>query len=139
MKKILLSLLLLASIAMSADIKWNKEYSVALKTAQQQKKPLLFIISNHNCRYCVQLETTTLKDPKVAQKLNGGFVASLVYMDESPSFPRDLYVGGTPAIWFIGANGEPMFEPLMGAVDNATMLKALDIVATEYKKVPAKK
>jgi hypothetical protein len=32
-----------------------------------------------------------------------------------------------------------MFEPLMGAVDNATMLKALDIVATEYKKVPAKK
>jgi thioredoxin-related protein len=139
MKKILLSLLLLASIAMSADIKWNKEYSVALKTAQQQKKPLLFIISNHNCRYCVQLETTTLKDAKVAQKLNGGFVASLVYVDENPQFPRDLYVGGTPAIWFIGANGEPMFEPLMGAVDSATMLKALDIVATEYKKVPAKK
>ena len=139
MKKILLSLLVLVSIVMSADIKWNKEYLIALKTAQQQKKPLLFIISNHNCRYCVQLESTTLKDSKVVQKLNGGFVASLVYVDENPRFPRDLYVGGTPAIWFIGANGEPMFEPLMGAVDSSTMLKALDIVATEYKKVPAKK
>jgi hypothetical protein len=139
MKKILLSLLMLASITMGAEIKWQKEYAVALKTAQQQKKPMLFIISNHNCRYCVQLESTTLKDPKVAQKLNGGFVASLIYVDENPQFPRDLYVGGTPAIWFIGANGEPMFEPLMGAIDSATMLKALEIVAVEYKKAPVKK
>jgi thioredoxin-related protein len=139
MKKTLLSLMMLASIVVGADIKWQKEYAVAVKTAQQQKKPLLFIISNHNCRYCVQLENTTLKDQKVVQKLNAGFVASLVYVDENPSFPRDLYVGGTPAIWFIGANGEPMFEPLMGAVDAVTFMKALEIVGAEYKKTPAKK
>lgn len=139
MKKILLSLLMLTSIIMGADIKWQKEYAIALKTAQQQKKPMLFIVSNHNCRYCVQLETTTLKDQKVVQKLNSGFVSSLVYVDENPLFPRDLYVGGTPAIWFIGAKGEPIFEPLMGAVDSVTMLKALDIVALEYKKIPTKK
>jgi hypothetical protein len=32
-----------------------------------------------------------------------------------------------------------MFEPLMGAVDAATFMKALSIVGTEYKKTTAKK
>ncbi len=139
MKKVIVLLLMLGSIVISAEIKWQKEYAVALKSAQQQKKPLLFIISNHNCRYCVQLEKTTLKDQKVVQKVNNSFVSSLVYVDENPLFPRDLYVGGTPAIWFIAGNGEPMFEPLMGAIDPVTFMKALEIVGTEHKKTLAKK
>ena len=111
----------------------------ALKQAKALNKPMMFIISNHNCRYCVQLESTTLKDPKVIQKINSNYVAAIVYVDENPLFPRDLYVGGTPATWFIKGNGEPMYEPLMGAIDATSFLKALDIVSSEYTKSTAKK
>ena len=132
-------LLLTLSTLFGGGIKLEKDYATALKQAKALNKPLMFIISNHNCHYCVVLESTTLKDPKVVQKINANYVASIVYVDENPLFPRELSVGGTPATWFIKGNGEPMFEPLMGAVDPTNFLKALDTVTQEHSKISKKK
>jgi len=130
-----LFILLLTLSALFADgIKWEKDYATALKQAKILNKPMMFIISSHTCRYCVQLESTTLKDSKVIQKINTNYVAAIAYVDENPLFPRELYVGGTPATWFIKGDGDPLFEPLMGAIDTVSFLKALDIVSQEYKK-----
>jgi len=137
--KTLLLLLIAFSTLLGNDIKWEKDYATALKQAKLLHKPMMFIISNHNCRYCIQLASTTLKDPKVIQKINTKYVAAIVYVDEDPLFPRELYVGGTPATWFIKGDGEPLFEPLMGAVDATSFQKALDIVSAEYAKVAPKK
>lgn len=134
MKKILFMLFVLATALFSADIKWEKEYSIALSKAKAAQKPLMFIVSNHHCRFCVQFETTTLKNQKVVQKLNTDFISAIVYMDENPIFPRQLNVPGTPGTWFIKSDGDPMFEPIMGAVDSENFSKALDIVKQEYKK-----
>lgn len=139
MKKILLFLLIAAFSLHAAAIKWEKEYASALKQSKALNKPMMFIISNHNCHFCVQFENTTLKDPKVVQKLNSDFVSSMVYVDENPLYPRQLFVGGTPGTWFLKSDGEPMFEPVMGAVDTETFLKALDIVKKEYVKNTPKK
>lgn len=128
------TLILVATVAFGGDIKWEKDYATALKQSKKLNKPMIFIISSHKCHYCVQLESTTLKDPKVVKKLNAEYVSAIVYMDENPLFPRDLYVGGTPATWFIKGDGEPLFEPLMGAIDATNFSKALDIVTQEYKK-----
>lgn len=138
MKTVLLFLLMFSTL-FGAGIKWEKDYATALKQAKALNKPMMFIISNHNCRYCVQLESTTLKDPKVIQKVNANYVAAVVYVDENPVFPRELYVGGTPATWFIKGDGEPLFEPLMGAIDATSFQKALDIVSSEHTKVSPKK
>ncbi len=132
-------LLLTLSTLFGSGIKWEKDYATALKQAKTLNKPMMFIISNHNCRYCVQLESTTLKDQKVIQKINTNYVAAIAYVDESPLFPRELYVGGTPATWFIKGDGEPLFEPLMGAVDATSFLKALDIVSSEHAKASPKR
>jgi hypothetical protein len=48
--------------------------------------------------------------------------------------PRELYRPGTPAIWFLLPSGEPMFEPVMGAIDANNFLKALSIVEKEFNK-----
>ncbi|MFA5215430.1 thioredoxin family protein [Sulfuricurvum sp.] len=139
MKKILLSLLIIAFSLNAAVIKWEKEYASALKQSKSSTKPMMFIISNHNCHFCIQFENTTLKDPKVIQKLNADFVSTIVYVDENPLYPQQLFVGGTPGTWFLKSDGEPMFEPVMGAVDAETFLKALDIVKKEYAKNTSKK
>lgn len=139
MKKILSFLLLMAFSLNGAAIKWEKEYTSALKQSKALNKPMMFIISNHNCHFCVQFENTTLKDPKVVQKLNADFVSSIAYIDENPLFPHQLNVPGTPGTWFLKSDGEPMFEPVMGAVDAETFLKALDIVKKEYVKNTPKK
>lgn len=139
MKKIVFLFLLTLSTVFGSGIKWEKDYATALKQAKALNKPVMFVISNHNCHFCVQFETTALSNPKVIQKLNANYIAAIVYVDENPIFPRDLYVGGTPATWFLKSDGEPLFEPLMGAVDTVGFLKALDIVSDEYKKTSTKK
>lgn len=139
MMKIVLLLLLTLSAVFGNGIKWEKDYATALKQSKALNKPMMFIISNHNCHFCVQFEKNALSSSKVIQKLNTDYVAAIAYVDENPVFPHDLYVGGTPATWFLQSNGEPLFEPLMGAVDTAGFLKALDIVSAEYKKMSTKK
>lgn len=139
MIKTVFLLLLTLSCAFGSGIKWEKDYASALKQSKALNKPVMFIISNHNCHFCVQFESTALSNPKVIQKLNTQYVAAIVYVDENPIFPNDLYVGGTPATWFLKSDGEPLFEPVMGAVDTVRFLKALDIVSDEYKKTSTKK
>ncbi|MGZ5209194.1 MAG: thioredoxin family protein [Sulfuricurvum sp.] len=134
MMKFILMFILAGSAVFGGDIKWEKDYATALKQSKKIGKPMMFIISSHQCHYCAQLESTTLKDPKIIKKLNDEYVPAIVYMDERPLFPRALYVGGTPATWFIKEDGEPMFEPLMGAIDAVNFNKALDAVTKEYKK-----
>ncbi|MFA6143285.1 MAG: thioredoxin fold domain-containing protein [Sulfurimonas sp.] len=135
MMRLIAVIILISSFAFGANIKWEKDYASALKQSKQLNKPMMFIVSSHQCHFCVQFENTTLKDPKVVTKLNADYVNAVVYMDENPIFPRDLYVGGTPATWFIKGNGEPLFEPIMGAVDSVNFAKALDVVSKEYKKI----
>ena len=139
MIKTLLILLLTLSTVFANGIKWEKDYATALKQSKTLNKPMMFIISNHNCHFCVQFETTTLSSPKVIQKLNADYVAAIVYTDENPIIPPDLYVGGTPATWFLKGDGEPLFEPLMGAIDSKRFLEGIDIVSAEYKKKSTKK
>ena len=139
MIKIVLLILITLSAVFANGIKWEKDYATAVKQSKALNKPMMFIISNHNCHFCVQFESTTLSNAKVIQKLNTDYVAAIVYVDENPIFPRDLYVGGTPATWFLKSDGAPLFEPLMGAVDTVAFLKGLDIVSAEYKKISTKK
>ncbi len=135
MVRLFAGLLLIVSVAFGANVKWEKDYASALKQSKQLNKPIMFIVSSHKCRYCIQLESTTLKDPKIVQKLNAEYINAIVYVDENPPFPHELYVGGTPATWFIQGNGEPLFDPVMGAVDPINFAKALDVVSKEYKKI----
>lgn len=139
MKKIVFILLVVTFSLFGAGVKWEKDYSTAIAKAKGANKPLMFIVSNHHCRFCLQFENTTLKDPKVVQKLNNDYVSAIVYMDENSIFPNQLNVPGTPGTWFLKSNGEPMFEPIMGAVENKEFLKALDIVKDEYKKSATQK
>ncbi|MCL4430815.1 MAG: thioredoxin family protein [Epsilonproteobacteria bacterium] len=139
MIKIIFLLLITLSSVFAGGIKWEKDYASALKQSKALNKPIMFVISNHNCHFCVQFESTALSNPNVIQKLNSQYVAAIVYVDQNPIFPKDLYVGGTPATWFLKSDGEPLFEPLMGAVDTTNFLKALDIVSGEYKKISTKK
>lgn len=138
MKRFLVMLLISCTVAMAAGIKWEKDYATAVKQSKTLNKPMMFVISNHNCRFCVQFDNTTLKNPKVVQKLNAEYVNVLVYVDENPVFPRELLAGGTPATWFLKDN-TPMFQPVMGAVDPDSFLNALNIVKKEYAAQTQKK
>jgi len=139
MFKLVTTLVLLLGIPLSADeIKWQKDYTSGVKYAQKVNKPVLFVSSRHSCKYCVILEETTFSNKDVIEQLNSDFVSIISYSDENDYLPRELWRPGTPAIWFLEPSGEPMFQPLMGAVDEKNFLKALAIVKEEFNKMAAK-
>ncbi len=138
MFKLLTSLTFLFVLMLSADeIEWQKDYRTGVKHAQVVNKPVLFVSSRHSCKYCVILEKTTFSNPDVIKQLNKDFVSVISYSDDNDYLPRELWRPGTPAIWFLEPSGEPMFQPIMGAVDEKNFLKALAIVKEEFDKATA--
>jgi thioredoxin-related protein len=118
---------------LGAEISWAKDFNSGIEQAKKAKKPVVFIFSRHTCKYCVLLEETTFKDKQVIEMLNNNFISIISYTDENDYTPRDLLTPGTPAIWFLLSDGEPMYQPLMGAVDPENFLKALSIVKDEFQ------
>jgi len=140
MRKIFIYMMLMLAVSVGAsEIKWAKDYESGMSEASRFNKPVLFVSSRHTCKYCVILEETTFQNKQVIEALNKDFISIISYSDEKDYMPRELWQPGTPAIWFISPNGEPMFQPLMGAVNAENFLKAIEIVKEEFETLQGKK
>jgi len=136
-KLLLLVLALCATTLMASEIHWEKDFKSGIAKATKENKPVLFIFSRHTCKYCVILEEQTLKTPAVTKALNKDFISIIAYSDENDYLPRELWRPGTPTIWFLKPNGEPMYEidknfPIMGAVNKKYFLQVLGIVKHDF-------
>ena len=134
LKKILFLLSISYISLLAGEVHWAKDFDSGLKEAQKQNKPVLFISSRHTCKYCVILDNTTLKDDNVVKALNKDFISIVNYSDEGDVTPRYLYRPGTPSIWFLLPSGEPMFQPIPGAIDAKNFINAVAIVKEEFDK-----
>jgi len=132
MRKILLMVVMLSTLLSASPIHWEKDLKVAITKATKLKKPILFISSRHTCKYCVMLERTTLSNPRIINELNRNFIAVVSYSDDGDYLPKDLWRPGTPAIWFLDSHGEPLFQPIMGAIDSDNFTKAMVVVKKEF-------
>jgi len=134
MRKILIYLtLLIGTTILASEINWAKDFNSAVKEASRFNKPLFFVISSRTCPPCIRLKKTTFKDKDVVKTLNRDFVSVVAYTNED-YIPRDLFLGVTPTLWFLSPNGEPMFQPIKGAIDAKNFLNALSIVKDEFNK-----
>ena len=138
MKKILLILLFVVSSLFATEIHWAKDFQTGIKEATAKNKPVLFVFSRHSCHYCKVLDETTFRDKTVIKALNQDFVSIVSYTDEKDYTPRELWRPGTPTLWFLNPNGEPMFQPIVGAVGAKSFLKALALVKIEFDKTSGK-
>lgn len=135
MKKLLIVFLLFLTTAFADELHLAKSFQDAVLTANKEGKPIMFIVSRHTCKYCVILEKHTLSKQDVIEELNKNFVTYIAYTDDGDSFPDALWRPGTPAIWFLYDDASPLSEPVMGAIDETNLLKALDIIKTRFAKV----
>jgi len=136
MRKMLIYMVLFfATSLMAAEVNWAKDFESGLKQAKAENKPMLFVISRDTCKYCVILKNTTFKDEKVTTVLNKDFVAVTSWINENDYVPEKLFTPGLPGIWFLLPSGEPMFQPLMGALGTEEILHYLKQVKSEFQKI----
>ena len=133
MKKLLLVLLFGAPLLWGEGIRWEKDYDAAVAKAQQVDKPIFFVFSSHDCKWCRHLEATTFSDSEVIAKLNRDFVNVIAYTDQGDFVPKALWMPGTPALWFLNPKGQAMFEAIPGAVGAKDFLEATDIVLQAFE------
>ena len=140
MRKIFIYIMVFFSLALNAtEIKWASDFKSGIKEASRFNKPVFFVSSRHTCRYCVMLEETAFKDKAVIKKLNEEYIAIISYSDEQDYMPQKLWQPGTPALWFLKSDGEPLYQPLMGALPAKGLLQALGIAKDEFDKLQKKK
>ncbi|MEA3521518.1 MAG: thioredoxin family protein [Campylobacterota bacterium] len=130
-KKILLTLTLLTTLVSAASIQWESNLKVAIAKGKRLNKPVMFLVNRDGCGWCDRFLAGTLSDPKVVATLNSNYVSVQGYTNRN-TVPADLVTNGTPGTWFL-KDGEPMFQPMMGAQPATTYLEALSIVLDEYK------
>ncbi len=136
MRKILIYMVLFfATSLMAAEVNWAKDFESGLKLAKEQNKPMLFVISSDTCKYCVILKNTTFKDEKVTATLNKDFIAVTSWINENDYVPEKLFTPGLPGIWFLLPSGNPMFQPLMGALGTEEIMHYLKQVKFEFDKI----
>ncbi len=134
MKKTFLTIMMLSVTLFAEQIHWIKSYAEAVAKAQKEHKPILFIVSKHDCKYCIKLKKETLSDPKIIQTINKNFVASIQYVDEANCMPYQIawQSRGTPTIWFLYEKGDPLFQPIPGYLPPKDFAHALDVVSKAY-------
>ena len=132
MKRIIFAMMLISASLFANEIQWAKDFKSGAAIAKKENKPILFVYSNHGCKYCVVLEKTTFANKIVIEQLNKDFVCIIAYADQRDPFPQMLWRPGTPTLWFLDANAEPMYQPLMGAVGKDYFIEALKVVKKEF-------
>lgn len=130
-KKILAGLLVLSTLLSAASIHWESNLKVAIAKGKKLDKPVMFLVNRDGCGWCSRFKAGTLSDPKVITALNNDYISVEGYTNRG-SVPQELYTNGTPGTWFL-KNGEPMFQPMMGAQPVPTYLEALKVVLNEFK------
>lgn len=104
MKKIVLSLLLIASSAF-AEIKWASSYDAALAQAKKEKKNVMVMLSKEDCPACEYMENTVFEEKVVVDTIEKSFVP--VHIDIHNDFvPEGLGYIGTPTFHFLDAKGK---------------------------------
>jgi len=133
MRKIFVyGLLILATSLFAEGIHWAKDYQSGIKQATKEKKPVMFVISRHTCKYCVILEQNTFSDKRVIERLNRDYISIISYTDERDYIPNGMFTGGTPTTWFLNSNGESMFPPVVGAHSPEDYMSALQVVQEKF-------
>ncbi len=137
MKKLFLAVALLMGVSLFAgEIHWVNDYKKALELSKKEHKPIIYVATKSDCKYCTMLKNTTFKDPQIVKKLNKEFVNVMVVTDEEGAtmpYMLAVYTKGFPTVWFLDGHGKALFQPIGGYMKAKDFKEALDVVATTYK------
>jgi thioredoxin-like negative regulator of GroEL len=89
----------------ATEVKWRGDYSHARREALEKGLPLVIDFGTKSCRYCVLLDQTTFRDPKVVGVMNERFVPLKIDADVDVKLASDLRISSYPTIVLASPDG----------------------------------
>ncbi len=90
----------------SFELKWYANFDSAISEAQNADKQIFTVFSASWCPACQQLESETLVDEKVIQKLSQNYVAVKIDVDTNPELSSKYGVYSIPTVIIMNSNGD---------------------------------
>ena len=110
--KSILTILLLLSAWLSADIVWQKDIPTALQLAQKEHKPVMVFVEGETCRWCKKMKHRTLSDEAVDKRLQS-YIAVKVFRENEKDIKDLPEIQGVPTIFFMTAD-QKILESVIG-------------------------
>jgi len=132
MYKLLLILFFTCNV-FSADIVWAKDYATAIKQAKKENKRVMLLITSETCRWCRKLESTTLEDKVVVDRLKKDYISVEVTRDID-KYPERFKAKVVPITYFLASDEEIIMRGVMGYWSSEDYLSIMDDVDRYYKK-----
>jgi thiol-disulfide isomerase/thioredoxin len=133
-----LALLVAGGPAKQPEVKWVRQWDLAIKRAQTLKKPLLVDFWAEWCGWCHRLDRTTYVDPAVV-RLSEGFVAVKVNTEGAPkdvAIAERYDVSSLPTIAFLSPSGRQVLR-LSGFQGPGQFPRTMETARKEAQKVMA--
>ncbi len=108
----LLTVLLLLTLSLTADIDWQKDINTAFELAKKEHKNVMVFVEGEHCRWCKKMKHRTLSDKSVEKRLKS--YISVRVMQENKDAVKDLpAIEGVPTIFFMTAD-KKVLQPVVG-------------------------
>lgn len=117
-----------ASQAGDGGIQWLS-YTEGRQRGEVENKKVFLVFNADWCRYCVQMEKETFRDPTIIAYVNRNFVPISVNSDKQQDIAAKYNVRGLPSTWFISEDGEKIGNR-PGYIASDEMLKILKYIST---------
>lgn len=111
----------------NAKIRWTESIPTAMKQHMDTGRPLLVYVTADYCGYCRKMERDTWSDPKVAWRIQEGFVALKVDAKKQADLVKRLEIDGLPATLLFDSEGR-LIQRLSGYSRPAAVNELLDSV-----------
>jgi thiol:disulfide interchange protein len=111
----------------NSKIRWTESIQTAMKQQKDTGRPLLIYVTADYCGYCRKMERETWSDPKVARRIQDGFVALKVDAEKHEELVTRLEVKGLPATLLFDSEGQ-LIQTLSGYSRPSAIIELLDSV-----------
>ena len=127
-------LLLLTCNLFAEGLSWQSSYADALKKAKLEHKRVMLLITSETCKWCRKLESTTLKDPQVIERLQKEYVVVNVTRHKD-DYPKRFSAVVVPMSYFLTTDEKVIMRGVMGYWSSEDYLSIMDDVDRYYKKM----
>jgi thioredoxin-like negative regulator of GroEL len=89
----------------NSEVRWRGDYNQARREALDKGLPLVIDFGTKTCRYCILLDQTTFRDPKVVGLMNDRFVPLKIDADVEVKLAYDLRIASYPTVVLASPDG----------------------------------
>ena len=127
MIKLIFIICLFFASVQADELRVAHSFKEALAIAQSEDKNMMVLITTPTCRWCRKLESETLTDKMVIERLNKDYISVHLTRDVD-EYPKYLSANGVPTTYFLNKAGQPIIKRMMGYWNAEDYMSYLDDV-----------